>query len=160
MNLYEINQQQQELNNLLEESCGELTPELEAALEMNMDNFTLKAENYVRAMKNYKAEADAISEEIKRLQEKKKVCENAVTRMKTALCDSMGTFGLPKVQAGLFKITRTSNTSVKILDEDAIPQEYKKVKYEVSKTAIKSAINEGKEVAGAELEETHSITIR
>jgi len=160
MNLYEINQTQEELNNLLEENCGELTPELEAALEMNMDNFTLKAENYVKAMKNYKAEADAISEEIKRLQEKKKICETAVSRMKTALCDSMGVFGLSKAQAGLFKISRTSNTSVKILDEDAIPQEYKKVKYEVSKTAIKTAINEGKKVAGAELEETHSITIR
>lgn len=160
MNLYEINQQQEELNALLEENCGELTPELEAALEMNMDNFQLKAESYVKAMKNYKAEADAISEEIKRLQDKKKVCETAVSRMKTALCESMGTFGLPKIQAGLFKVSRTSNTSVKILNEDEIPEEYKKVKYEVSKTAIKNAINEGKTVAGAELEETHSITIR
>lgn len=160
MNLYEITQQQQELNNLLEESYGELTPELEQALELNLDNFSVKAEGYVKAIKNYKAESDAIAEEIRRLQDKKKVCENAVDRMKTALSDSMNVFGMSKVQAGLFKISLTTSKAVNIIDEDAIPQNYKKVKYEVSKTEIKKAIEAGETVEGAEIKENHSITIR
>jgi len=160
MNLYEITQQQQELNNLLEESYGELTPELEQALELNLDNFSAKAEGYVKAIKNYKAESDAIAEEIKRLQEKKKVCENAVNRMKTALSTSMDIFGMNKVQAGLFKISLTTSKAVNIIDENAIPENYKRVKYEVSKTDIKKAIESGETIEGAEIVENKSITIR
>lgn len=160
MNLYEITQQQQELNNLLEESYGELTPELEQALELNLDNFSAKAEGYVKAIKNYKAESDAIAEEIKRLQEKKKVCENAVNRMKTALSTSMYIFGMNKVQAGLFKISLTTSKAVNIIDENAIPEYYKRVKYEVSKTDIKKAIESGETIEGAEIVENKSVTIR
>ena len=160
MNLYEITQQQQELNNLLEESYGELTPELEQALELNLDNFSAKAEGYVKAIKNYKAESDAIAEEIKCLQEKKKVCENAVNRMKTALSTSMDIFGMNKVRAGLFKISLTTSKAVNIIDENAIPENYKRVKYEVSKTDIKKAIESGETIEGAEIVENKSITIR
>lgn len=160
MNLYEITQQQQDLNNLLEESYGELTPELEQALAINKENFMVKANGYVLAIKNYKAESDAISEEIKRLQEKKKVCENAITRMKNSLSNAMDEFGMPKVQTGMFKVSLTTSKAVNILDEDAIPADYKKVKYEVSKTEIKKAIDSGIKVAGAEIVENKSITIR
>lgn len=160
MNLYEITQEQANLNNMLEESMGELTPELEAALSINLDNFNTKAEGYVKAIKNYKAEQDAIAEEIKKLQNKKKVCENAIERMKDALKTAMDVFDTPKVQAGLFKISLTKSESVNIIDEDAIPQEYKKIKYEVSKTDIKNAIKGGLVVEGAEIVENKSITIR
>jgi hypothetical protein len=160
MNLYEITAEQEMLNNLLEESMGELTPELEAALEINLDNFNAKAEGYVKAIKNYKAEQDAIAEEIKKLQAKKKTCENAIDRMKDALKTAMVVFDTPKVQAGVFKISLTTSKSVNIVDEDAIPQDYKKVKYEVSKTDIKKAIEAGETVEGAEIVENKSITIR
>jgi hypothetical protein len=160
MNLYEITQEQISINNLLEESMGELTPELEEALKLNLDNFNAKAEGYVKAIKNYKAEEDAIAEEIKRLQEKKKVCQNAQARMKEALKTAMDVFDTPKVQAGLFKISLTKSEAVNIVDEDAIPEEYKKIKYEVSKTDIKNAIKSGVKVEGAELVENKSITIR
>lgn len=160
MNIYEITQEQINLNNMLEESMGELTPELEEALKINLDNFNAKAEGYVKAIKNYKAEADAIAEEIKALQAKKKVCENAQQRLKDSLKAAMTVFDTPKVQAGLFKISLTTSEAVNIIDEDAIPQEYKKVKYEVSKTDIKNAIKSGLVVEGAEIKENTSITIR
>lgn len=160
MNIYEITQEQINLNNMLEESMGELTPELEEALAINLDNFNAKAEGYVKAIKNYKAEADAIAEEIKKLQEKKRVCENAQQRLKDSLKTAMEVFDTPKVQAGLFKISITKSEAVNILDEDAIPEQYKKVKYEVSKTDIKNAIKSGLVVEGAEIKENTSITIR
>lgn len=160
MNLYEITNEQVELNNLLEESMGELTPELEAALELNRENFHTKAEGYVKAIKNYKADADSIAEEIKKLQAKKKTCENAIERMKTALCGAMQIFDMPKVQLGLFKVSLTNSESVNIIDEEAIPMEFKKVRYEISKTELKKAINEGVEIEGAEIRKNTSITIR
>lgn len=160
MNLYEITQEQLSLNNLLEESMGELTPELEEALELNRDNFQIKADDYVKAIKNYKAEADAIAEEIKKLQEKKKVCENAIDKMKTSMRTAMDAFGMPKFQTGVFKVSMTTSEAVNIIDESLIPEEYKKVRYDISKTDIKNAIKAGVEVSGAEIKENHSITIR
>lgn len=160
MNLYEIKAEQQELNALLEENYRELTPEIEAALKINEENFAIKTEGYVYAIKNYKAEADALAEEIKRLQEKKKVCENAITRMKGALTEAMDVFNMPKIQAGLFKVSLTTSKAVNIINEDSVPEQYKKIKYEVSKTEIKKAIESGETVEGAEIVENHSITIR
>lgn len=159
MNLYEITQEQLSLNNLLEESLGELTPELKEALELNRDNFQIKANDYVKAIKNYKAESDAIAEEIKKLQEKKKVCDNAIDKMKAAMCTAMDAFGMPKFQTGVFKVSMTTSTAVNIIDEALIPEEYKKVKYDISKTDIKNAIKAGIEVSGAEIKENYSITI-
>ena len=160
MNLYEITVEQQQLNALLEENGGELTPEIEEALKINLDNFNAKAEGYVKAIKNYKAEEDAIAEEIKRLQEKKRVNANAQARLKEALKTAMDTFDTPKVQAGLFKVSLTKSEAVNIINESLIPEEYKKVKYEVSKTDIKNAIKSGLVVEGAEIVENKSITIR
>lgn len=160
MNLYEITVEQQQLNALLEENGGELTPEIEEALKINLDNFNAKAEGYVKAIKNYKAEEDAIAEEIKRLQEKKRVNANAQARLKEALKTAMDTFDTPKVQAGLFKVSLTKSEAVNIVDESLIPEEYKKIKYDISKTDIKNAIKSGLVVEGAEIVENKSITIR
>lgn len=160
MNLYEITVEQMNLNNLLEESYGELTPELEEALKINKENLVTKAEGYAKAIKNYKAEQDALAEEIKKLQAKKKVCENAIARMKDALSTAMDTFDMPKVQAGLFKISLSKSESVNIIDEDAVPMEYKKATYTVSKTDIKNAIDGGLVVKGVEIKENKSVTIR
>lgn len=160
MNLYEIKVEQQQLNNLLEENYGELTPELEEALKINEANFAVKVEGYVYAIKNYKAEMDVLANEIKRLQDKKKVCENAINRMKNALAEAMDIFGMPKAQAGLFKVSLTTSKMVNILDESIIPEQYKKIKYEVNKTDLKKAIENGEEIEGAEIVENHSVTIR
>ena len=160
MNLYEITVEQTNLNNLLEESCGELTPELEDALRINKENLVTKAEGYAKAIKNYKAEQDALAEEIKKLQAKKKVCENAISRMKDALSTAMETFDMPKVQAGLFKISLSKSESVNIIDEDAVPMEYKKATYTVSRADIKNAIDGGLVVEGVEIKESKSVTIR
>lgn len=160
MNIYEITAEQMRINELLEESMGELTPEIEEALKINKENFQTKAEGYAKAIKNYKAEMDALANEIKALQAKKKVCENAIERMKTAMKNAMVAFDTPKVKAGLFNISLTHSESVDIIDEALIPQEYKQVSYTVSKTELKKAIEGGLVVEGAEIKQNTSITIR
>ena len=43
LTLYQISEEQQRLNAMLEESGGELTPEIEEALAINRDNLQVKA---------------------------------------------------------------------------------------------------------------------
>lgn len=160
MNLYEITQEQINLNNLLEESCGELTPELEEALALNKENFSIKVDGYIRAIKNYKAEVDAIAEEIKKLQDKKKVCENAVLRMKNSMKNAMESFDMKRYNSGIFTVSISTTKAVNVIDENLIDEKYKKISYTVSKTDIRDAIEAGVNVQGATLVENKNIIIK
>ena len=75
MTLYEIKEQYKVLDKYIEdenldrETFKEALNEIEGSLEE-------KTENYVKVMKNYSAEAEAIKLEEKRLYEKKKQCND------------------------------------------------------------------------------------
>ena len=84
MTLYELKEQYTILNKFIEdeeldrEAFKEALSQIEGSLED-------KAENYVKAMKNYQAEADAIKTEEKRLYDKRKALENHAERNKPDL---------------------------------------------------------------------------
>lgn len=160
MNLYEITQEQIELNNLLEENYGEITPEIEQALSLNRDNFISKAENYIKAIKNYKSYIDSVSDEIKKLQDKKKVAENAIDKMSEALKNAMNIFDTKKVKVGIFNLSINKTNSVNIINENIVPEKFKTYKPSISKTDIKEAIKNGETVDGVEIVENENIRIK
>ena len=162
MNLYELQQEQLELNALLEENGGELTPEIEERLMIHDCDVQQKMESYCKAIKCYENDIAAFKSEIERLKARKESAEKAIERMKDAMTNAMETFGLKKLEAGTFKIGTRKSQSVEILDEDAISSEYKreKITYSVDKVAIKNAIESGVEVEGAKLNENTNITIK
>lgn len=161
MNLYELTQEQLDINFMLEENGGELTPELEAAMQMNKENYQQKSEGYCKAIAMYKSQEEALDAEIKRLQAKKKVCKNAQERMKESLLASMRLLDLQKIEAGTFTISTRKSTAVEIIDETKLG-EYRRevVTYEINKNDIKKALNEGIEIEGAQLVENQNIQIR
>ena len=159
MNLYELTCEQIEINRMLEENGGELTPELEQALLITEENLNQKAEGYCKAIAIYNGQAATLDEEIKRLTAKKKVAENAVARMKDAL---MQVLQLEKINAGTFTISTRKSKSLEVLDEALIPEKYKETvtTIKVDKNAIKDAIKNGAEIEGVELKENKSIQIK
>ena len=76
MSLYHISDEQRRINAMLEETGGELTPEIEEALAVNEQNFVQKAENYGYAILHYKAIVAAVKAEKDRLDAIKKTAEN------------------------------------------------------------------------------------
>lgn len=162
MNLYELTCEQIEINRMLEENGGELTPELEEALLITEENLNQKAEGYCKAIAIYNGQAATLDEEIKRLTAKKKVAENAVARMKDALKATMQVLQLDKINAGTFTISARKSKSLEVLDEALIPEEYKETvtTIKVDKNAIKDAIKNGAEIEGVELKENKSIQIK
>lgn len=160
--LYDLTVEQQNINALLEENCGELTPELEQAMAFTRENFETKAEGYCKAIAMYKTEAAGLDAEIKRLQAKKKTAENAVERMRSSLADAMKVFDVSKMKAGTFSISRRDTEAVEIVEIDDVPAKYKEsvTTIKVDKNAIKSDVDAGLVVEGVEIKKNTSITIR
>lgn len=101
----------------------------------------------------------------KSIQEKKQelqVLENIENEKKTNIVNSMLQIGLKSVEFINQKFTlKKSPWSLKINDEELIPQEFKKEKVEIiiDKKAIKEKISNGEDIAGCEIVYSHSLVI-
>jgi hypothetical protein len=158
--LYAITSEQLRINELLEESGGELTPEIEEALTLNEENFLVKSEGYIESIARFKALAEAADVRIKEMQRIKKTAENSKRRLEERLLWALQTMGRDKVEIGLRKLALRMTTAVNITDETAIPAEYIKVETSVDKMRIKEALKSGEVITGAELVTNQSIQIR
>lgn len=162
MTLYELQQEQLELNALLEENGGELTPEIEERLQIHDFDVNQKMESYCKAIKQYEADIEAFKSEIERLKARKDSADKAIERMKSAMVNAMTTFGLSKVEAGTFKIGTRKSQSLEVLDESLVPSKFKNkvITVKVDKNAIKDAMKAGEEVNGVKLNDNLSISIK
>jgi hypothetical protein len=99
-----------------------------------------------------------IDERIKQMQALKKSLQNQEDRLGSYLLYATQNAG---IETDNVRVKVSKSVRTEIVDEDAIPQEYKivKTKTEPDKTAIKKAIKSGEAVPGAELKEYYSISI-
>ena len=168
MNLYEIDLAiQQALEAALETTIDPETGEiLEQGNFEELEQLTAerdeKIENIAAYIKNLAAEADAIKAEEKALAERRKAKESKAERLKEYLANSMLIAGQTKFESAKCALSFRRSTSVNILDIDAIPEEYRKIKTEISadKTAIGKLLKAGEQIAGAELVEKQSLQIK
>lgn len=162
MTLYELEQKQIRINELLEENGGELTPELEAELQIQDFEINEKFESYCKAIKSYEAAISGFKTEIERLKARKETAEKAITHMKDAMLNAISVFGLTKVHAGIFTIGTRKSQSLDVLDESLIPDMYKNkvTTIKVDKNAIKDAIKNGEDVEGVFLNDNTNIVIK
>lgn len=108
-----------------------------------------------------KADIEEISNEIRRLQARKKVAENGVERMKTALDNFMKSTGQEKKKTALFTVSYRKSETVNVTDMEKLPEQYKKYREpEPNKVAIKSALKDGIEISGVEIVMNKTISIR
>ena len=160
MTIYDLTQEQLMLNDLLLESGGEITPEIEALLTINRDNLETKIDSYCKAIKTIEAQESFAKAEIERLTKIAKSCSNSVKRMKESMLNALNIFELAMVDVGTFKVSIRSSSAIAIDDNATIPDDYYVVKKEVSKTLLKEAIKEGKEIEGVSIVTNQSIQIR
>lgn len=160
LSLYEIAEDQRLLNEMLEANGGELTPEIEEAMQITEENMTAKAEAYGATIAEYDAQAEVCASEIKRLMAYKKTCENVSKRMKERLSDAMMAFNTEKLTAGTFRFSFRKSTSVAIDDETLIPEQYFKVERTLSKKELSEALKGGAMIAGARLEQRKTLQMR
>lgn len=158
--LFSISAEQLRLINMLEETGGELTPEIEEALIVNDANFVVKASNYIEAIKREEALADMADQRIKELMAYKKTRSNIAKRLRDALAYGMDAMGKDKVELDLHKISFRTSTAVNITDETRIPNTYIKVETKIDKESLKRDLKAGLVIEGAELITNRNIQVR
>lgn len=159
--LYELTEMYQNISNLIEEDADNET--LEKALDEITDNIQMKAENMAKLIKSIEGNINALKDEEKRLQAKRKALENKVVSIKRYLEEQLKVMGLSKVQGNLFTVSIQKNPqSVNILNEDLIPEQFKEVvtTTKIDRKELLAALKEGQEIEGAEIKQTESLRIR
>ena len=172
--LFQLSADMAAIEDALWENGGELTEELALALLDTEQGMARKTDGYTALIRSLASQKEIIKAEIDRLTKLKKVAENAEKRVKQHLCETMGMFGIDKLEGETSKISRARTTAIETNDEqimsayqqnlaelNAILPPYITAEMKVSKTAIKEFHkNEGILPAGAEIVENYSLRIR
>ncbi|OPX03066.1 siphovirus Gp157 family protein [Geobacillus sp. LEMMY01] len=158
MKLYELAANYAELLNMAEEMDSEA---LVDTLEAIRDEIELKAENIAKLIRNLEADAKAIREEEKRLNEKRTAIENKVKRLKSYLVEQLEHAGIQKIKRPTITVYIQDNPpSVNVVDMSVIPAEFLKQKVEVDKKGILERIKNGEQIPGVELKREKGVRIR
>lgn len=132
---------------LIDDETGEITdPDALDALQLERDE---KIENIALWIKNLTADAAAYKAEKQSFEEKQRKAEKKAESLKNYLATALNgaAFKTSRVQVSFRR-----SESVNITDMSLLPDEFIKVAEPTAdKAAIKAAIKEGKEFAGAEL---------
>lgn len=173
--LFQLSADMAAIEDALIENGGELTEEIELMLTETEKGLQDKVDGYAAIIHKLSYSEDVLDAEIKRLQARKKVFGNAKERLKNHVSDTMGVFGMTKIESNYNTFTRRKSTRLDV-DEDAIlapyliaHEEYRKTlppyitapDLKVSKTAIKDMQKvDGILPSGASFVESYSLIIR
>ena len=164
MNLYELNQNFNNLVSVLENTEDENIKEL---IKKSMDQLTLetneKIENIIKYIKNLEATATALETEVKRLNDRKVKTLKKVDHLKNYLKDFTNTLDSKKYHTGIFNISIRKNAASVIVDNEfLVPDEFCKTEVirKVDKAALKEKLKAGEVIEGVKLQQTESIIIK
>lgn len=170
MKLYEINNEIENLLAKIEEECidketGEVfESELQekvfkelSRLELERDN---KIENIALLYKQINSDVTALKNEIDSFAKRKKTAENRADRLKNYLMYALTESDLDRFETPRCLIKINKSTEVAITNLDALEDDFKRVKVEVDKVAIRNSIKQGQAVLGAEIKERTNLTIK
>ncbi len=176
MTLFALTEQMADIEAMLEETGGELTPELEAQWAETRESLVKKVDNYNVLVQKLKAYSDNIKAEQDRLAKLKKTADNSLKRIKEHIKDTMEQFGLKSIDGNYCKMYLSSSTTTEV-DEEVVLAPYVPaiealsaklppyitIEAKISKTAAKEATKElpdGVNLPGVTFTKDTSLTIK
>ena len=156
MKMYEITELQKELER---EEDAEIKQDLQELIAVELKN---KSNNIVYVIKNLEGNNAAIDAEIERLQALKKRNSSNIEKIKSNVLFFMQENNIDTIKSDLATFSKRKSESTDIENIEQIPQEFITVKqtFVPDKAAIKKAIKEGKEVAGAKVITNYNLQIK
>lgn len=165
MNLFQIANQYTDIFTEVDEN-GEITDEMLGKLNDIGGAMETKAIAIASFIRNLEAERDAVNKAKKAIALREQSLNNKVERLEEYLLINMEKCGISEISSSpYFTIKLKKNpVSVNILDEDFVPDNYKKTKVvttvSVDKIKIKEAILSGDAVPGAVLQQNLRLEIK
>lgn len=162
MKLYELTNDLVELMEVEDfEGNEEIRQQVIEQIESMIDG---KAENIIKIIKNYEADIEVLKQEEKRLANNRKIKENKVKRLKEYTRECLEKVGKKKIETSIGNISlRKSPASLKIIDDNLIPIDYKETieTVKIDNSRIKSDLKSGLKIEGVVLEEgNYSLQIK
>lgn len=135
--------------------------QVKQALEDIDEKIEVKADNIAKLIRGLEGQKDICKAEEERIYKRRKSVENRIENLKEYLKATMIATDKRKFKTDLFSFNIQKNrASLKILDEEKVPEEYVEYDRKVLKDKLKKAIAEGLEVDYAELTQTESLRVR
>jgi hypothetical protein len=148
----------------LEASGGlseEQNAELASYLQTENSEILGKRDRLGEFLARLDSEAEAIRAEEKRLAARRMGFNKIAACLRISIHQQMLDCGIRRVEGRLFSFAiRKNPTRVEIRNQDEIPPEFITYEPHIDRTAIKYALEEGKEVSGAELLQSTRLDIR
>jgi len=164
MNLYKIaNEYQEVLSKTFDPETGEVNENAIALLDIAKGEVKEKGIAVASYIKNLEAERNAIENAKKEMAEREKRLDNRLTYLSDYLKSNMERCGINEISCPYFIVKiKKCPLSVDILNEDEIPDNYKKVKSVTSldKIKLKEEILSGAVIPGAALKQNIRLEIR
>ena len=150
--LYELSDAFQELY-INDEITNEELEEKLQALNMELD---AKVANGIGLIQTLKVAVDGMKNEETRLKQRRSALENRIATIKDYYQSELTRIGKKKIltSRGTMTIAKCGGKMpMKIDDENLVPQNFKKIIYEVDKEKLREALEDGEIISGAHLEE-------
>ena len=147
-----------------DELSDEQNAAMDAYLDMLGEQEAGKVDAFAFFLKEQAAKADFFREEGKRISDKARAIENKIAWLKGKYTEIMYRHGLKKISGDAYTISLRESESVRVPEDRLleIPPEFLVEKYSVApdKTAIKAALEEGREVPGCSIQKNFYLNIR
>jgi hypothetical protein len=151
-----------QLTQMLIECGGELTPELEARLDVNRELLFKKVDSYNFIMEQFEAQALLWKKRKDAMNAIQKRFESQVERLNDRIKLAMKEMGKDEIKGNLYRFKLVKSQPKLIIDDEAtLPGQFKMIVQVTTtdKEKLKSALKDGFEIPGARLEETGALRI-
>lgn len=160
MRLYEIANEYEKALVALSEMDGVTKEMIDDTLSHLKEPLEQKILNIAAYIKNIESDIKAMRDYERAMSERRHRLENHRDNIKRYLLETMQRTEISKVRGNELDVSvRRCAYSVNVLDELAIPDEFKRIKQEVDKQALKEALRNGLTLDGARLEQSITLVI-
>lgn len=148
-NLYELSKELRNIVDVLENDFDLLEQheidDIMDALSIKGDEINTKIDNYAKVLSRMSSNVSLLGSEIKRLQDKKKLVEKNIDRLKENLITGLSNIGVSKYKTDTVSVRVSETDKVDILDENDVPMDFKTeaVITKIDKQKIKRALKKG-----------------
>lgn len=162
VSLYTIDRRVREIMDRIQNESDQETGAIPTELWVALDDLLAQQQDCLAdiacALKEQRAEAEAVRLEARSLTERARALDARVDRLTALLEERVGEDGIrdPRVTVRWYKRVVVDV----MVPPEQLPEEYVRVRTEINKIELKRALDLGKEIPGAALGEARGLTIR